>query len=85
MQPIATVLRLLAALAPALDALVKAGSEEADEKTILAYLNKVTLVGLLPVPHPILVRQYVRVTSSETLSICVLMCVFTPLGFLIYI
>jgi hypothetical protein len=29
-----------------------------DEAAILAWLQKTTLVGILPVPHPIMVRQY---------------------------
>ena len=33
-------------------------SEVASEQSILEYLKNGTLVGLLPVPHPIIVRRY---------------------------
>jgi len=54
--PISTIIRLLAAVVPQLPSLVSGSS--ADEAAILQYLKETTLVGLLPVPHPILIRRY---------------------------
>jgi len=54
--PITTIVRLLAAVVPQIPTLVNGSS--ADEGTILEYLKNTTLVGLLPVPHPILIRRY---------------------------
>jgi hypothetical protein len=50
------VLRLLEHVVPHVRTLID-GSAEDDER-ILAYLNSNTLVGVLPVPHPILIRKY---------------------------
>jgi hypothetical protein len=47
---------LLAAIVPQIPALVSGSST--DEGQILEYLRNTTLVGLLPVPHPILLRRY---------------------------
>jgi len=54
--PINTIVRLLTAVVPQIPALVCGSS--GDETTILQYLKETTLVGLLPVPHPILIRRY---------------------------
>ncbi|ELR18792.1 uncharacterized protein ACA1_150540, partial [Acanthamoeba castellanii str. Neff] len=54
--PIVPIIRLLAAIVPQIPALVSGSS--ADEAQILEYLRNTTLVGLLPVPHPILLRRY---------------------------
>lgn len=51
-----TIIRLLGALVPQLPTLVSGSST--DESQILEYLRNTTLVGLLPVPHPILIRRY---------------------------
>jgi len=32
--------------------------EADDEEKIIAYLQRTTMVGVLPVPHPILIRKY---------------------------
>ena len=34
------------------------GSNVTTEKEVLEYLKNGTLVGLLPIPHPILIRKY---------------------------
>jgi hypothetical protein len=54
--PIVPIIRLLAAIVPQIPALVSGSST--DEGQILEYLRNTTLVGLLPVPHPILLRRY---------------------------
>jgi len=54
--PISTIIRLLGAVIPQIPTLVNGSS--GDESTILAYLKQTTMVGLLPVPHPILIRRY---------------------------
>lgn len=55
--PIQTITRLIHCLLPMVE-------EECQEKglidqtQVLEYLQKVTMVGLLPVPHPIIIRNY---------------------------
>eukprot|EP01098_Paradermamoeba_levis_P010315 TRINITY_DN4335_c0_g1_i1.p2 TRINITY_DN4335_c0_g1~~TRINITY_DN4335_c0_g1_i1.p2 ORF type:complete len:129 (+),score=32.03 TRINITY_DN4335_c0_g1_i1:618-1004(+) len=61
--PLATVLRLIEAISPQLPKLCTGSAE--DEKQILDYLQKNTLVGLLPVPHPILIRRYQQNPSTN--------------------
>ena len=41
-------------------------SSATDEAQILAFLQKTTLVGLIPVPHPILIRQYSQNQATNT-------------------
>ncbi|CAH0521849.1 unnamed protein product [Peronospora belbahrii] len=56
--PLATSLRLLQHLIPQLeDACRKAGGS-LDEDAMLYFLRTTTMVGLLPVPHPIVIRKY---------------------------
>jgi len=55
--PLQAVLRLLQVLQPQVD-LVCTQSGFTDEGQVLEYLKKTTMVGLLPVPHPILIRKY---------------------------
>ncbi len=40
-------------------------SEVKTEREVLEYLRNGTLVGLLPVPHPILIRKYQTSESTE--------------------
>jgi len=51
-----TILRLLDAIIPQIPEVVTGSS--ADEGHIIDFLKKTTMVGLLPVPHPILIRKY---------------------------
>ncbi|KAL3664866.1 hypothetical protein V7S43_010044 [Phytophthora oleae] len=56
--PLTTSLRLLQYLIPQLeDACQKAGGS-LDEDAMLYFLRTTTMVGLLPVPHPIVIRKY---------------------------
>ncbi|RLN50972.1 hypothetical protein BBJ29_005677 [Phytophthora kernoviae] len=56
--PLTTSLRLLQHLIPQLeDACQKAGGS-LDEDAMLYFLRTTTMVGLLPVPHPIVIRKY---------------------------
>jgi hypothetical protein len=55
--PLATIMTLLKILIPEVEDLcVKGGSNT--EEDILLYLKKTTLVGLLPVPHTIVIRTF---------------------------
>ncbi|XP_048846913.1 protein HID1-like isoform X2 [Brienomyrus brachyistius] len=55
--PLQTVLRLLQVLVPQVEKIcIDKGLT--DESEILKFLQHGTLVGLLPVPHPILIRKY---------------------------
>ncbi|GMH60440.1 hypothetical protein TrRE_jg8536, partial [Triparma retinervis] len=56
--PLDTVTRLLQSVLPLIDAMVSARDGVVDEEDILDLLRNTTLVGLLPVPHPIVIRQY---------------------------
>lgn len=56
--PLETVSRLLQHLVPVVDNIIKAKAGVVDEKNILDVLNDITMVGLLPVPHPIVIRKY---------------------------
>jgi hypothetical protein len=58
--PLSTSLRLINELLREIDDKVVA---EADE--IMEFLKKNTLVGLLPVPHPILIRRYQKNPSTD--------------------
>lgn len=55
--PLLTILRLIETL---LQQIEKLCNEDGitDERQIIQFLKEITLVGLLPVPHPILVRRY---------------------------
>merc|ERR1719223_1889044 len=55
--PLQTIMRLLQVLVPQVEKIcIDRGLT--DESEILRFLQHGTLVGLLPVPHPILIRQY---------------------------
>ncbi|RHY10343.1 hypothetical protein DYB25_008439, partial [Aphanomyces astaci] len=57
--PINTSLRLLQYLVPQLeDACEVASGGSLDEAAILVFLRSTTMVGLLPVPHAIVIRKY---------------------------
>lgn len=54
--PLATIMRLLKHLVPQIEEL---GSKQVvDEKAVVDFLHSTTMVGLLPVPHPIVIRKY---------------------------
>ncbi|OWK14452.1 hypothetical protein Celaphus_00001654 [Cervus elaphus hippelaphus] len=55
--PLQTIMRLLQVLVPQVEKIcIDKGLT--DESEILRFLQHGTLVGLLPVPHPILIRKY---------------------------
>ena len=56
--PMETVTRLLQHLVPVVDEIVLKKQGVVDEAEILAVLNEITMVGLLPVPHAIVIRKY---------------------------
>jgi len=56
--PMEAVTRLLQHLVPVVDEIVTSKAGVVDEQEILAVLNEITMVGLLPVPHPIVIRKY---------------------------
>lgn len=56
--PMETVTRLLQHLVPVVDDIVANKQGVVDEQHILDVLNEITMVGLLPVPHPIVIRKY---------------------------
>ncbi|CDI96759.1 High temperature induced dauer formation protein [Echinococcus multilocularis] len=55
--PLQTIMRLLQVLVPQVEKICIEKSLK-DEPEILKFLQNGTLVGLLPVPHPILIRKY---------------------------
>jgi hypothetical protein len=57
-MPMETVTRLLQHLVPVVDEIVAQKSGNVDEQEILNVLDEMTMVGLLPVPHPIVIRKY---------------------------
>lgn len=56
--PFETISRLLHHLVPVIDEVVANEDGVVDEKVILRVLDEITMVGLLPVPHPIVIRKY---------------------------
>ena len=56
--PMETVTRLLQHLVPVVDDIVANKQGVVDEQEILEVLNEITMVGLLPVPHAIVIRKY---------------------------
>ena len=56
--PLETVTRLLQHLVPVVDDIVAKKMGVVDELEILEVLKDVTMVGLLPVPHAIVIRKY---------------------------
>eukprot|EP01114_Cavostelium_apophysatum_P014770 TRINITY_DN3911_c0_g1_i1.p1 TRINITY_DN3911_c0_g1~~TRINITY_DN3911_c0_g1_i1.p1 ORF type:complete len:732 (-),score=174.58 TRINITY_DN3911_c0_g1_i1:51-2246(-) len=61
--PISTILHLIESLAPQINNLITGSAT--DEAQILQYLANITLVGLLPVPHPILIRKYQQNEATD--------------------
>jgi hypothetical protein len=60
--PINTVLRYLSSVVPQLNDVVSGDAN--DSQALLAFLKRTTAVGLLPVPHPILIRRYHSTAAS---------------------
>jgi hypothetical protein len=56
--PLETVTRLLQHLVPVVDEIVANKQGVVDEQEILDVLHEITMVGLLPVPHAIVIRKY---------------------------
>jgi hypothetical protein len=56
--PLETVTRLLQHLVPVVDEIVASKQGVVDEQEILEVLHEITMVGLLPVPHAIVIRKY---------------------------
>jgi hypothetical protein len=56
--PLETVTRLLQHLVPVVDEIVARKQGAVDENEILDVLKDITMVGLLPVPHAIVIRKY---------------------------
>jgi hypothetical protein len=56
--PLGTVLRLIAFLQPVIEQHVATMSGSVDDHTVVEFIKATTVVGILPVPHPILVRRY---------------------------
>jgi len=57
-MPFETITRLLQHLVPVIDDVISRVDGVVDESVILDVLKEVTMVGLLPVPHPIVIRKY---------------------------
>ena len=56
--PLETVTRLLQHIVPVVDELCNRKNGVVDEMDILEVLTEITMVGLLPVPHAIVIRKY---------------------------
>lgn len=63
--PMQTVLRMIEVLVPQVEQLSQQLGAQ-DEAEVIKFLQSGTLVGLLPVPHPILIRKY-RTNSAGSL------------------
>merc|ERR1711871_671634 len=55
--PLNTIMRLLKYLTPQLEE-ISSKQNGIDEQSLLEFVRRTTLVGLLPVPHPIVIRKY---------------------------
>jgi len=55
--PLNTVVRLLKHLTPPIEEMIQT-EDVVDENRIIEYIRRTTMVGLLPVPHPIVIRKY---------------------------
>ena len=53
-----TLLRLVNFLGPQVDEFMTAHAHSVDEDAVVRFLKDTTMVGLLPVPHPIVTRRY---------------------------
>merc|ERR1719247_1377394 len=56
-MPLQAITCLIDYLSPKVEALCKE-SDITDQDEVLAYLRRTTMVGILPVPHPIVIRTY---------------------------
>jgi len=56
--PLSTIMRLLHHLGPQIDELSARSEFSLDEEAVLSFIKNTTMVGLLPVPHPIVIRKY---------------------------
>jgi hypothetical protein len=56
--PLMTLSRLFLNLMPSIDSLINHSNGVVDEREILAHISSTTMVGLLPVPHPLIIRKY---------------------------
>ena len=56
--PIRTIMTLIEKMIPEIEKFCKDSDASSSEEEVLSFLNKTTLVGVLPVPHPILIRKY---------------------------
>jgi len=57
--PLTTIARLLKSLLPQIEERFgKKNDFNSDEKLVVEFLHSTTMVGLLPVPHPIVIRKY---------------------------
>lgn len=63
--PIQTIQRLLQVLVPQVEKICR-DRGLTDESEIIKFLQHGTLVGLLPVPHPILIRKYQANLATNT-------------------
>lgn len=54
--PLNTIMRLLKHLVPQIEEM--SAKHVIDEKVVVDFLHSTTMVGLLPVPHPIVIRKY---------------------------
>lgn len=61
--PISIPLKLIEALEPKIQQLITGSGE--DEHVILNFLQNNTIVGILPVPHPIVIRKYVDTDATN--------------------
>lgn len=67
MLPLQTILKMIEVLTPQIEQLKQANRNiQLGEAEITNFLQSVTLVGLLPVPHPIVIRKY-RTNDQTTL------------------
>eukprot|EP00002_Diphylleia_rotans_P037128 TRINITY_DN8269_c0_g1_i3.p1 TRINITY_DN8269_c0_g1~~TRINITY_DN8269_c0_g1_i3.p1 ORF type:complete len:636 (-),score=120.11 TRINITY_DN8269_c0_g1_i3:344-2251(-) len=64
--PMQTILRLIEVIHPAIESFCSSSDDGGNELKVLELIRKTTLVGLLPVPHPILTRKY---RSHEPINI----------------
>ncbi|CAM9734928.1 unnamed protein product [Ascophyllum nodosum] len=55
--PFNTIIRLLRNLGPQVEEMCKT-TNALDESTMVEFVSNTTMVGLLPVPHPIVIRKY---------------------------
>ena len=63
--PLSTIMRLLKHLGPQIDELCARSEFSLDETAILDFIKNTTMVGLLPVPHAIVIRKYTPNTFTS--------------------